>query len=313
MIDTAYIVAPLVGGVIGYITNALAIKMLFRPYNPKYLFGWKLPFTPGIIPKEKERIAKSIGGAISENLMNKEVLEKNLLSADMIDKIHSGIHDFFARQKENPETLREFLLHFLPPEDVEKAIENIRSELTTQVAAKLGDSSLGSQIADVVVQHVASRLRIDGLDIPFGGLLGKIGPIWGQLADMVQAPLTKYLAKNINSMLADRGPEIINGLLTTQIEDFSGMRMCDLLKGKDAQIKQFCDTVTSLYRKLITGQLPRILTTIDIPRIIEGRIKEMDMRETEQLIFKVMDKELQAIIWLGALLGLLMGSINLLL
>ena len=34
--------------------------------------------------------------------------------------------------------------------------------------------------------------------------------------------------------------------------------------------------------------------------------------ETEKLIFQVMDKELKAIVWLGALLGMIMGSINLL-
>lgn len=39
----------------------------------------------------------------------------------------------------------------------------------------------------------------------------------------------------------------------------------------------------------------------------------MDVNETEELIFQVMDKELEAIVWLGALLGLVMGSINILL
>lgn len=36
----------------------------------------------------------------------------------------------------------------------------------------------------------------------------------------------------------------------------------------------------------------------------------MDVNETEKLIFQVMDKELKAIVWLGTLLGLVMGSIN---
>jgi uncharacterized membrane protein YheB (UPF0754 family) len=54
----------------------------------------------------------------------------------------------------------------------------------------------------------------------------------------------------------------------------------------------------------------RYIEAINIPVIIESRINEMDMNETEKLIFQVMDKELKAIVWLGALLGLLMGSIN---
>ena len=43
--------APLLGALIGYITNWLAVKMLFRPREAKYLFGHRIPFTPGVIPK----------------------------------------------------------------------------------------------------------------------------------------------------------------------------------------------------------------------------------------------------------------------
>ena len=82
----SYIVTPCLGGVIGYITNDIAIRMLFHPHNAKYIMGWHVPFTPGIIPKEKGCIAEAIGGVISENLMNKEVLEKYFLSEDMIGK-----------------------------------------------------------------------------------------------------------------------------------------------------------------------------------------------------------------------------------
>ncbi|MDE6927728.1 MAG: DUF445 domain-containing protein, partial [Muribaculaceae bacterium] len=46
--------------------------------------------------------------------------------------------------------------------------------------------------------------------------------------------------------------------------------------------------------------------------MIEQRINEMDVQQTEQLILQVMRKELKAIIWLGALLGFIMGCLNLL-
>ena len=44
--ETTYFVAPLLGGLIGYITNDIAIRMLFRPHKAKYLFGIHIPFTP---------------------------------------------------------------------------------------------------------------------------------------------------------------------------------------------------------------------------------------------------------------------------
>ena len=82
-----FLIGPAVGAVIGYFTNYIAIRMLFRPHQPKYFMGIHIPFTPGIIPKEKSRIATSIGKAVSENLMNREVLEKSLLSDEMLTKM----------------------------------------------------------------------------------------------------------------------------------------------------------------------------------------------------------------------------------
>ena len=50
------ITTPLVAGVVGYITNKLAIKMLFRPYKPKwYTLGWQ-----GIVPKTRPMLADKI-------------------------------------------------------------------------------------------------------------------------------------------------------------------------------------------------------------------------------------------------------------
>ena len=73
-----YLISALVGAVIGYITNWLAIKMLFKPHNEKRVFGIRIPFTPGLIPKEKKRIAKSIGETVSEHILTNEVIAQSL-------------------------------------------------------------------------------------------------------------------------------------------------------------------------------------------------------------------------------------------
>ncbi len=312
--DWSYIIAPLVGGVIGYVTNALAIKMLFRPHTPKYLFGKKLPFTPGIIPKEKGRIAKAIGGAISENLMSREVLEKNLLSDEMTLRIRTSIEVFFNEQKQNDETLHEFLLHYLSEEDVGNAVGSIKSELTAQMSSRMSDSDLGNQIAEVAAKHVTDKLRSDGLDLNIPGILARlIGPkLWNKLADLIEIPVRKFLAKNINQLMTKNGQEMIGNLITKEVDAFEKTPMRKLLEGKDAQIEQFTQSAMSFYNTIISEHLPRILSAVDIPKIVEGRINEMSMDETEKLIFELMDKELKAIIWLGALLGTIMGCVNLL-
>ncbi|MBD1872831.1 DUF445 family protein [Nodosilinea sp. FACHB-131] len=67
---------PIVGGIIGYFTNDIAIKMLFRPYRPIYLGKRRLPFTPGLIPSNQERLAQRISDTIMGSLLTPEELQK---------------------------------------------------------------------------------------------------------------------------------------------------------------------------------------------------------------------------------------------
>ncbi|WP_276352893.1 DUF445 family protein [Cohnella caldifontis] len=69
-----------VAGLVGGVTNHLAIKMLFHPRKPLVWLGWRVPFTPGLIPKRKQQIAVSLGEVVSEYLVTsegvRELLEK---------------------------------------------------------------------------------------------------------------------------------------------------------------------------------------------------------------------------------------------
>jgi uncharacterized membrane protein YheB (UPF0754 family) len=66
---------PVVGGIIGYFTNDIAIKMLFRPYRALYIGRQRLPFTPGLIPRNQERLAKRISDTIMGSLLTPEELQ----------------------------------------------------------------------------------------------------------------------------------------------------------------------------------------------------------------------------------------------
>ncbi|MEL7084829.1 MAG: DUF445 family protein [Cyanobacteria bacterium J06597_1] len=71
-----YVIPPLAGLVIGYFTNDIAIKMLFRPYRAYYLGKFQLPFTPGLIPQNQSRLAQKISDAIMGSLLTPEELQK---------------------------------------------------------------------------------------------------------------------------------------------------------------------------------------------------------------------------------------------
>ncbi|MBW4627141.1 MAG: DUF445 family protein [Brasilonema octagenarum HA4186-MV1] len=71
-----YVSPPIVGGIIGYFTNDIAIKMLFRPYRAIYIGGRKIPFTPGLIPRNQERLAKNVSDTIMGSLLTPQELQK---------------------------------------------------------------------------------------------------------------------------------------------------------------------------------------------------------------------------------------------
>jgi uncharacterized membrane protein YheB (UPF0754 family) len=121
--------AVLYGGV-GWLTNVLAIWMIFHPYQQKSLAGFKLPFTPGIVAKNRSRFANSMG-----KFVEKELLKANS-AAEIIEQNHSQIsartveffeendyQQFFDLIAENNQILAETILN---------SLKNIISELDQQ-------------------------------------------------------------------------------------------------------------------------------------------------------------------------------------
>lgn len=76
----------IIGAVIGGFTNHLAIKMLFRPYEPKYIGSWRVPFTPGLIPRRRDELATQLGRTVTNYLLTPETFKKKLFTPVMKEK-----------------------------------------------------------------------------------------------------------------------------------------------------------------------------------------------------------------------------------
>lgn len=84
-------VAVLVGAVIGYSTNWIAIRMLFRPLYEKKIFGVHVPFTPGVIPRGKKRLAESIGNVVGGMLLTEEKIVQHLLRPEVEEQMQKHL------------------------------------------------------------------------------------------------------------------------------------------------------------------------------------------------------------------------------
>lgn len=76
-----------IGALIGGLTNSLAIKMLFRPLHPIYLGKWRLPFTPGLIPRRRDDMAVQLGKVVVEHLLTPEGIIKKFSDGEFQNNV----------------------------------------------------------------------------------------------------------------------------------------------------------------------------------------------------------------------------------
>ena len=86
-----YVSPPVLGGIIGYFTNDIAIKMLFRPYQAIYIAGRRVPFTPGLIPRNQERLALNISKTIMGSLLTPQELQNLARRLLQTERVQAGI------------------------------------------------------------------------------------------------------------------------------------------------------------------------------------------------------------------------------
>ena len=79
------LIMGIIGGIIGYITNKLAIKLMFRPINPIKISILNLEII-GLIPKRKKEIAVKIGEIIQDEFVSLDDILKDLVTEEDKEK-----------------------------------------------------------------------------------------------------------------------------------------------------------------------------------------------------------------------------------
>lgn len=131
MIITSYILAPLVGGIIGYVTNDIAIRMLFRPHTAKHIMEWGHVHSRHHSQGERTDCASSGHGY--------QQLPDESGSTGVVSPVEQhdgqGAHldwGFFATRKPNSETVTNFLEHYLSREEVSVLVDGTKECMSMQ-------------------------------------------------------------------------------------------------------------------------------------------------------------------------------------
>ena len=301
MIIPRVILAPLVGGIIGYITNDLAIRMLFRPRKAMYIGRFHIPMTPGLIPSQQGRIAQSIGEVVSQQLLNEETLRQTLLSRQTLDTLHGKITGFLRSFSQDERTVYEILRQPAIRDRVNPSGESMRKKLAEALSAKIVEARLGHEIVDSIIGNRMDFLTQNKL---FSMLID---------GNNTKEAIRDKLAEKVNELIADRAPDAAAALVNRYRGELMQTRLCDLYEKYKDREEQVTNGVLELYTSLLGDNLGRLLQAIDIEKIVVDKINGLDAAEIEKTAFDIMKHELRAIVYLGALLGCIMGFVNLLL
>lgn len=287
------IVAPVaVGALIGYCTNYIAIKMLFRPRTEVRIGTWKLTFTPGVIPRNKARIAKAVGNAVSEHLVTEEDMVRRFKESDLKARFVQGV----MQGIEGDSTWETYVDRIVQQEHKQEVFDKSVDFIYEKVIAGIKNLDLAE-----IITNVSQDSFSDLLQNPMIAMFineNTIQMLAGKLGD------------GVSDYMDAHGRETIYPIVKNKAEEFMNQTVKETMEGMDICIGDLEAMLGRLYDRVAEGLGGKVVQTLSVQSMVEDRINEMDVADLEELVMSVMKQELQTVINLGAGIGAIIGILN---
>ena len=302
-----FLVPPFAGAIIGFITNVVAIRMLFRPLREIRILGIRLPFTPGILPRQRRRLAQSIGAMVERELLTPEILRERLARNDVRENIKKALSLFTEKILEKtPGELLADHENFLSGKISETA-EKLYPSFTTVLLNFLRRDEIRRELESkgrIFLRNVFFQLNV------FQRLFISAGQ-YDLTLEQKMPEIIEELLSNAQDMLQDA--RVKNILTDAVVSSFSrqiygqNKNAGAILNINENDKKKLDDF---LFEKLISaadGQIESILASINIKTLVSERIDSLDMLRVERIILDVMADQFKWIDVFGGILGFLIG------
>ena len=272
--------------IIGIFTNYIAVKMLFRPYRPKYIGKFQIPFTPGIMPRRQGALAKALGRMISESLVRTEDLKKALLSDEISETIAKGILAFPSIRVSGESLFGE-------------KYDEKRDVAVDLLTGKILGGILSLKVGEIIATEASSTVREFAARNPLVGMF---------VTDAMITQLSAPIGEKVTEFLHGEGREKLREALSAELDAAENKPVAEWVTDTEG----FKRVVIGLYRRLVDKYAGSIASQFHIAEIVEEKVNAMPPEALEELMLSVMKKELNAIIWLGGAIGLLLGLVSVL-
>lgn len=288
---------PAIGAVIGYCTNYIAVKMLFRPLKPVKIGNKTLPFTPGIIPKGQKRMAKALGTAVGEHLLTRQDLEQMLLSDEVKHTVVQSVAGGIQKIQNSEDTLETFLGHYVEKEDYEAMKGNLENFITEKITDGLEKMDVGAIIAQEGAKEVKEKFQ--------GTMVSMF------LNDDLIQSIAVPIGNKVGEYIRENGREKIHPLVVGEVAAAESRPVSQWLEAVPMGEEKIRELVADIYEKFVGEKAEELAEKFHVAQVVEDKINEMDVLELEHLLLGIMKKELNAVVNLGAVIGFIIGLLNL--
>ena len=290
------IAGPAIGAVIGYCTNYIAVKMLFRPLKPVKIGNKTLPFTPGIIPKGQGRMARALGQAVGEHLLTKEDFEKMLLSEDIKNAVVDAVLQKIEKLKDTEASLEEFLSQYTGQEEYDLMRDKLEDYITEKITEGVENLDIGAIIVEEGTKEIKEKFK--------GGMLSMF-----LNDDLIQSVATP-IGNKVDEYIKENGEEKIRPAVVAQLAAAENKSVAQWVEIFPVSDKKSCQIIENIYVKFVNEKAEELAEKFHVAEIVEEKINAMDVLELENLLLGIMKKELNAVVSLGAVIGFILGLLN---
>jgi len=278
----------LIYGVTGYGTNWLALKMIFQPYQKKKLAGIPLPFTPGVITKNKSKFAQNMGNFVKNSLLQKESIISNfhgsrkVLQTSLLELIQKNeyvlLENLIVKNHHNiTQYLQEKALAYL-----ENKQDSLYQVIQSKVEALLGQN-LSQTDTSLFKSKFKAYLSNERLQTQADATIAKV-------LNLGQNP-PKTLAHILPNNTWVKTDEILGKFFRTQAE------MLSSTESNDKWIPPLKKYLLVRYQKLVSKRISDILQkdqTENLKRNFASFLrKRMSSTSTQEQIYEGLAKRLE--------------------
>jgi len=257
------------GALAGGLTNAVAIWMLFHPYEPKGVFKLKIQ---GAIPKNKPRLAKTIGRTVGERLLTSDDLAKQLSAPGLSEAFDSAVRSFVVTMLE---TERGSLRDELPP-GLLREVETAFGSISPLIADRLVEFA-GTDGFREAVERLQTKITDELKERPLG--------------EVLTGARRAAIGERIETWVAEA---VSNPELEQALDTWLDRRIADFSRDRTPLLERLPPALVAAVEKEIAGYLPLALDRISamvgdptaraklqqsLHKLFEGFVKNLMLHE----------------------------------